>query len=116
MKLSEGKPFAGRPRSQVESTAVSFRLSVWIKTNGFILGLFVVVLLAFIFPDPGARNGWLHPDLVQNVGIALILFLQGISMPLEKLRKGAGNWKLHVIIQSFTFLIFALVGLACGII
>ncbi len=86
------------------------------KTNGFILGLFAVVLLAFIFPEPGARNGWLHPDLVQNIGIALILFLQGISMPLEKIKKGAGNWKLHVIIQSFTFLIFPLVGLAFGLV
>ena len=35
-------------------------------------------------------------------------------MPLEKVRKGAGNWKLHVIIQSFTFLIFPLVGLGFG--
>jgi solute carrier family 10 (sodium/bile acid cotransporter), member 7 len=114
MKLSERKPFAGRPQSQVESPAVGFRFGPWIKANGFILGLFAVVLLAFIFPDPGARNGWLHPDLVQNVGIALILFLQGISMPLEKVKKGAGNWKLHVIIQSFTFMIFPLVGLGFG--
>ena len=91
MKLSEGKPFAGPPQSDVESTAVSFRFGAWIKTNGFILGLFAVVLLAFIFPDPAARNGWLHPDLVQNLGIALILFLQGISMPLEKVKKGAAN-------------------------
>ena len=48
------------------------------KTNGFILGLFAVVILAFLFPDPGARNGWMHPELVLNVGIALILFLQGL--------------------------------------
>ena len=59
---------------------MSFRLGAWIKTNGFILGLFAVVLLAFIFPDPAARNGWLHPDLLQNLGIALILFLQGLAM------------------------------------
>jgi len=70
------------------------------------------VFLAFLFPDPGSRNGWLHPELVQNVGIALILFLQGLSMPLEQVRKSAGNWKLHVIIQTFTFLIFPIVGLA----
>jgi sodium/bile acid cotransporter 7 len=110
MKLSERERLPGRPGSHVESTTASYRLVAWIKTNGFILGLFAVVLLAFIFPDPAARNGWLHPDLVQNIGIALILFLQGISMPLEKVRKGAGNWKLHVIIQGFTFLIFPLVG------
>src|SRR3984957_10187909 len=110
MKASEGEQLASG--SGTGASAVNFPLRNWIKTNGFILGLFAVVLLAFIFPEPAARNGWLHPDLVQNVGIALILFLQGISMPLEKVKKGAGNWKLHVIIQSFTFLIFPLVGLA----
>jgi sodium/bile acid cotransporter 7 len=67
--------------------------------------------LAFLFPQPGARGGWLHPDLISNFGIALILFLQGLSMPLEKVRRGAGNWQLHVIIQAFTFVIFPIVGL-----
>src|ERR1700719_3853069 len=111
MKESEGEQLANRPGSQAEAKAVNSPGWTWIKTNGFILGLLAVVLLAFIFPDPAARNGWLHPDLVQNFGIALILFLQGISMPLEKVKRGAGNWKLHVIIQSFTFLVFPLVGL-----
>src|ERR1700750_1537376 len=81
------------------------------SSNGFILGLFGVVILAFLFPEPGARNGWLHPDLISDFGIALILFLQGLSMPLEKVRRGAGNWRLHVIIQVFTFVVFPIVGL-----
>jgi sodium/bile acid cotransporter 7 len=85
--------------------------STWVRQNGFILGLFGVVILAFLFPQPGARDGWLHPELVGNFGIALILFLQGLSMPLEKVRRGAGNWPLHVIIQVFTFVIFPIVGL-----
>jgi solute carrier family 10 (sodium/bile acid cotransporter), member 7 len=83
----------------------------WIRSNGFILGLFGVVILAFLFPQPGARNGWLHPDLISDFGIALILFFQGLSMPLEKVWRGAGNWRLHVIIQVFTFVIFPIVGL-----
>jgi solute carrier family 10 (sodium/bile acid cotransporter), member 7 len=83
----------------------------WIRSNGFILGLFGVVILAFLFPEPGARNGWLHPDLISDFGIALILFLQGLSIPLEKVRRGAGNWRMHVIIQVFTFVIFPIVGL-----
>jgi sodium/bile acid cotransporter 7 len=32
-------------------------------------------------------------------------------MPLEKVWRGAGNWRLHVIIQVFTFVIFPIVGL-----
>src|SRR6201981_1725 len=111
MKPSSDRQIARQAASPPTATAGVEGAKSWIKTNGFILGLFAVVGLAFLFPNPGSRNGWMHPELVQNVGIALILFLQGVSMPLEKVRKGAGNWKLHVIIQSFTFLIFPLVGL-----
>lgn len=85
----------------------------WIRRNGFILGLIMAVFLAFLFPRPGSGNGFLHPELLNNVGIALILFLQGLSLAFEKLKSGAGNWKLHVIIQSFTFIIFPLVGIGC---
>jgi sodium/bile acid cotransporter 7 len=83
----------------------------WIRRNGFVLGLFAAVIIAFFFPQPGSRHGWLHPESISNLGIALILFLQGLSMPLEKVKRGAGNWRLHVIIQLFTFVVFPIVGL-----
>lgn len=83
----------------------------WIRRHGFILGLLLAVGLAFWVPGPGAHDGILHPDFVNNFGIALILFLQGLSLAFEKIKSGAGNWRLHVIIQSFTFVIFPLVGL-----
>jgi sodium/bile acid cotransporter 7 len=81
------------------------------RKNGFILALLAAVGLAFLFPAPGARDGWLHPDLLNNIGVALILYLQGLSMEVERMKAGAGNWRLHVIVQAFTFLIFPLVGL-----
>lgn len=83
----------------------------WIRSNGFLLGLLLAVVFAFLLPAPGARGGVLHAELLNNIGIALILFLQGISLAFEKIRRGAGNWRLHLVIQSFTFLIFPLVGL-----
>lgn len=83
----------------------------WIRAYGFILGLILAVVLAFLFPAPGAAGGALHPEVVNNGGIALILFLQGLSLSLEKIRSGAGNWRLHLIIQLFTFGVFPLVGL-----
>ena len=54
----------------------------------------------------------MHPDLLNNAGIALILFLQGLAMAVERMKSGAGNWRLHLIIQSFTFLLFPIIGLA----
>ena len=53
----------------------------------------------------------LHAEFVNNFGIALILFLQGLSLSLEKVKSGAGNWRLHLVVQTFTFIIFPLVGL-----
>lgn len=83
----------------------------WIRSNGFLLGLLLAVALAFVLPEPGSRGGVLHAELLNNFGIALILLLQGLSLAFEKIRSGAGNWRLHLIIQSFTFVIFPLVGL-----
>ncbi len=83
----------------------------WIRGNGFILALMAAVGVAFWLPEPGARGGVLHAEFATNFGIALILFLQGLSLAFEKVKSGAANWRLHAIIQSFTFIVFPLVGL-----
>ncbi|MBA3848464.1 MAG: bile acid:sodium symporter [Opitutus sp.] len=84
----------------------------WLRANAFLLGLAAATALAFAFPGPGARGGWLHPELLTNLGVALILFLQGWSLPWEKIREGAANWRLHLVVQAFTFAVFPVVGLA----
>ena len=97
----------GRPRP-----ALPDRSTVWsiAKQNGFIIALLGAVGLAFLFPSAGAKGGWLHPDLLNNIGVALILFVQGLAMAVERMKTGAANWRLHLIIQGFTFLIFPVVG------
>lgn len=82
-----------------------------VRGNGFLIALFASVGAAFLFPQGGARDGVLNPDLINNGGIALILFLQGLSLAFEKIRSGAGNWRLHLVIQAFTFVVFPIVGL-----
>jgi solute carrier family 10 (sodium/bile acid cotransporter), member 7 len=104
-------PTASAPETRESPAPWSATVWTWVRRNGFVIGLFAAVIIAFLFPEPGSRNGWLHPDLISNFGIALILFLQGLSMPLEKVKRGAGNWRLHVIIQLFTFVVFPIVGL-----
>jgi len=95
--------------SRISKAASSTGL--WIRGNGFLLALGVAVMAAFAFPDGGARGGVLNPEWINNGGIALILFLQGLSLAFEKIREGAGNWRLHLIIQAFTFGVFPIVGL-----
>lgn len=73
--------------------------------------MIAAVALAFLFPGPGAQGGAFHADVLTNAGIALILFLQGLSLALEQVKRGAGNWRLHTVIQAFTFVVFPVVGL-----
>ena len=103
---SNGGAPIGRPRQRGRS-----RVWATAKQNGFIIALLCAVGLAFLFPSAGAKGGWLHPDLVNNIGVALILFVQGLAMAVERMKAGAGNWRLHLIIQGFTFLVFPVVGL-----
>lgn len=99
---------------RVEWRGVSLRMSAnvsWIRSNGFLLALLGGVLLAFIFPEGGGQGAWIPPALVTNGGIALILFVQGLSLAFEKVKSGAGNWRLHLVVQAFTFVVFPLLGL-----
>jgi sodium/bile acid cotransporter 7 len=63
------------------------------------------------FPSPARKGGFLNADIVNNAGIALILLLQGLSLSLEKAKRGAGNWRLHLVVQTFTFVVFPFVGM-----
>jgi hypothetical protein len=65
MEASNSDQFASRPGS---GTAPS---NSWIKTNGFILGLFAVVILAFLFPDPGAFCDSVKEKIWHEYGLLL---------------------------------------------
>jgi len=109
MSSAESTPLA-LPGS-VRATAAEPFLVSWLRSNGLLLGLLLAVVAAFLFPRPGAREGILHGSLVSDVGVSVILFLQGLSLAWENVRAALGSWRLHVIIQVFTFVVFPIVGL-----
>lgn len=79
--------------------------------DGFLIAMLLVLALAWLFPEPGARGGWLRPEILTKVGVALIFFLHGAALPLAALKAGTLRWPLHVVIQLTTFLVFPLLGL-----
>lgn len=86
------------------------------KIDWFLLGLAVAILLAWAVPGPGATDGWLHPELLTKVAVALIFFLHGARLSFAALCDGALNWKLHAVVQLATFAVFPLLGLGlCAI-
>jgi sodium/bile acid cotransporter 7 len=82
------------------------------KPDWFLLGMIFATFLAWAFPHPGASGGWMHPEFVTKAGVALIFFLHGLMLSFAALRAGALNWRLHLLVQCCTFLLFPLIGLA----
>lgn len=80
------------------------------KFDWFLKGMLIAVALAFIWPAPGAKGGFLHPELLNKIGIALVFFLNGLGLSLASLKDGALRWKVHLLIQTSTFLIFPILG------
>lgn len=74
--------------------------------NGFLLGLFVAIGLAAVFPEVGAMESGLPWKPIINLGIAFVFFFYGVKLDPKQLRSGLSNWKLHLLIQLSTFLIF----------
>ncbi len=81
------------------------------KPDWFLLGMIGATLLAWVWPEPGAAGGWLYPELLTKAGVALIFFLHGLTLASSALRAGALNWRLHVLVQTCTFVVFPLLGL-----
>lgn len=83
-----------------------------IKIDGFLLGMIAAVALAWVFPEPGAQGGWLQPELLNKLGVALIFFLNGVALSFAAMKAGALRWPVHVLVQTTTFLLFPLLGVA----
>ncbi|WP_111670361.1 bile acid:sodium symporter family protein [Algoriphagus litoralis] len=74
--------------------------------NGFLLGLFLAIGLAAIFPEVGSVDSGLPWKPIINLGIAFVFFFYGVKLDPQQLRSGLSNWRLHLLIQLSTFLIF----------
>ena len=73
--------------------------------------MFAAVALAWLLPEPGARGGILHPELLTKGGVALIFFLHGVALSFDALKAGTLRWPLHIVVQSCTFLLFPVLGI-----
>jgi sodium/bile acid cotransporter 7 len=70
------------------------------------------VVLATATPELGRSGGPLHADAAVDAGIFAVFFLHGVGLTPARLRAGASRWKLHLLVQTFTFVVFPLLGLA----
>ena len=79
-----------------------------VVTDWFLCGMFLATFLAWLFPHFGASGGSMHAEYVINIGVFVVFFLHGINLSSEQIRHGVKNWRLHLMVQRFTVVVFPL--------
>jgi len=77
----------------------------------FIPALVLMIGLAWLWPEGGLGQGAFSLRSLAGYGISVIFFLYGLRLSLRQLLGCLSNWKLHLIIQSVTFIIFPVLAL-----
>jgi len=81
------------------------------KQNTFLFLLIAMVFLAKVIPFHESYNQYFNLAGFIDWGIAGIFLLYGLKLNLKEVIKDVSNWKLHLLIQSGTFVIFPLLTL-----
>ncbi|WBL20952.1 bile acid:sodium symporter family protein [Zunongwangia sp. HRR-M8] len=79
------------------------------KFNGFIVSLFGIILLAYLFPQ---GNDLLPLKTITDIGIGFIFFFYGLKLAPKEIKQGLLNYKVHIIVQLTTFVVFPLLALS----
>lgn len=82
------------------------------KSDKFVLAIIAVIVLAYFFPQWGSDSSSIPIDQIASVGISLIFFFYGLKLSPEQIKTGLKNWKLHLLVQLSTFLLFPLIIIA----
>lgn len=75
------------------------------KYNGFVLSLLLAIILAYLVPE-GPQV--LDLKSFTDIGIGMIFFFYGLKLSPAEFRSGFYNFRLHVLIQASSFLLFPL--------
>lgn len=79
-----------------------------IKIDRFVLSIILVICVAYFFPQWGIEGSAIPIDMISGIGIGFIFFFYGLKLSPTKLKDGLKNWKLHLLVQGATFLLFPL--------
>lgn len=78
------------------------------KQNIFLLLLVTMVFAGKVIPFQDEYNQYFNLSAFIDWGIAAIFLLYGLKLNIKEIVKDISNWKLHLLIQCGTFIIFPL--------
>ena len=82
------------------------------KPDKFVLALIGTVVLAWFIPQFASGIPGSVLRQASTLGIGFIFFFYGLRLSPAKIRMGLGNWRLHLLVQATTFVLFPLIILA----
>ncbi|AUS04282.1 bile acid:sodium symporter family protein [Pseudotamlana carrageenivorans] len=82
------------------------------KIDRFVLAIITTIIAAYFFPQLGSSSSPVPLDTIGTIGVSLIFFFYGLKLSPDKIKSGLKNWKLHLVVQASTFLLFPLIILA----
>lgn len=85
------------------------KLNTPLKLDLFVIFIGITIVLAYFFPQWATQGGTFSINTISTIGVSLIFFLYGLKLSPEKLKAGLNNWKLHLLVQASTFLLFPLI-------
>jgi sodium/bile acid cotransporter 7 len=68
-----------------------------------------MVVLAYVFPFKPSYSSTVPLKSIVYWGITGIFFLYGLKLNLKKIKEDMSNWKLHLVVQLSTFVLFPVI-------
>ncbi|WP_066225449.1 bile acid:sodium symporter family protein [Formosa haliotis] len=78
------------------------------KIDRFVLAIIATITFAYFFPQWGIEGSGFPISIVSSIGFFLIFFFYGLKLSPQQIKSGLYNWKLHILVQCSTFLLFPL--------
>ncbi|WMJ74651.1 bile acid:sodium symporter family protein [Cytophagaceae bacterium ABcell3] len=96
-------------KSLTEKFKNTSSLAARFGVDWFLLALIAMIVAARFWPGPGIQEGTFSLSQIARYGVSGIFFLYGLKLSPEKLRAGLSSWKVHIVVQLSTFLLFPLI-------
>jgi len=79
-----------------------------VRLNPFFILMIGAIFLAWLYPPSGTAESSLHLPVIAGYGVSVIFFFYGAKLSTESLLSGLSKWRLHLMVQLSTFVLFPL--------
>ena len=76
------------------------------KIDSFVIAIVISIVIAYLLPQMGASDSPVPMNMISSLGISFIFFFYGLNLSTAAIKNGLKNWRLHIVVQSSTFILF----------